>query len=355
MSKPLLLRTLAREGHPLARAEAQRATIDHVPGVAAFAERVRSTGHTALRRGVLRVMQINVGKLCNQTCKHCHVDAGPDRREVMTWATMEACLRALDACPTITTLDITGGAPEMNPHFQALVRAARARGKHVIDRCNLTILAAPGYAGLADFFAEQRVEIVASLPSVLADRTDAQRGDGVFEKSIAAMRLLNERGYGRSSGGNPGDLRLNLVYNPTGAFLPGNQASLEADYRRTLRERHAVEFDRLYTITNLPISRFLEYLERSGNLQEYMRQLHAAFNPATLDGLMCRETLSVGWDGRLFDCDFNQMLELAVDGALPRHIDQFVDGAFAEAAIVTGQHCYGCTAGSGSSCGGALL
>jgi radical SAM/Cys-rich protein len=169
------------------------------------------------------------------------------------------------------------------------------------------------------------------------------------------MRLLNERGYGRSSGGNPGDLRLNLVYNPTGAFLPGNQASLEADYRRTLRERHAVEFDRLYTITNLPISRFLEYLERSGNLEEYMRQLHAAFNPATLNGLMCRETLSVGWDGRLFDCDFNQMLELTVDGALPRHIDQFVDGAFAEAAIVTGQHCYGCTAGSGSSCGGALL
>jgi len=291
-----------------------------------------------------------VGKLCNQTCRHCHVDAGPDRRESMTRETMQACLDLITAAK-IPTLDITGGAPELNPHFRWLVAEARRLGCRVIDRCNLTILLVPGHADLAEFLAGQRVEVVASLPCYLAENADAQRGEGVFDRSIAALRRLNALGYGRPGG----DLPLSLVYNPLGPTLPPAQPGLEAAYRRELRARHGVEFTRLYTITNMPISRFLDDLVRAGRYDEYMATLVAAFNPAAVAGLMCRTTLSVGWDGRLHDCDFNQMLELGLAPGLPRHVRDVDPGLLGRRPIVTGQHCYGCTAGSGSSCGGAIF
>ena len=329
--------------------DAQRATLANESGVAPFARRLADAGHAPLRRAELEILQLNVGKLCNQTCAHCHVDAGPDRKEVMTRATMEQCLAALDRT-AIHTVDITGGAPELNPDFRWLVMQARSRGKHVIDRCNLTILTIASQRDLVEFLAANQVEVVASLPYFLAERTNAQRGDGVFERSIAGLQKLNAAGYGRPDS----SLALNLVFNPSGAFLPPKQAALEADFRRELRRRHGAEFNRLYTLTNLPISRFLEFLLETGNYAQYMERLANAFNPATVAGLMCRNTLSVAWDGELFDCDFNQMLELPPPNGAPRHIRDFDPAALDRAEISIGQHCYGCTAGAGSSCGGAL-
>ncbi len=295
----------------------------------------------------ITTFQINVGKLCNQTCRHCHVDAGPDRKEIMSRETAEQCVAAL-AKTDIPTIDITGGAPELNPHFRWLVERARELGRHVMNRCNLSVLLLPSQADLAEFLASHRVEIIASLPSYRADQTDSQRGDGIFEKSIEALRLLNRVGYGRPDSG----LILNLVYNPVGAFLPPKQAAIEAQFKKHLRAQYGIEFNRLYTITNMPISRFLEFLIESGNYDQYMTRLANAFNPAAAAGVMCRSTLSVGWDGMLYDCDFNQMLDLPVDHGAPSHIRDFDPIQLHRRQIVTRNHCYGCTAGSGSSCSG---
>ena len=342
-----IVTSLASRSDGLARAERQLELLDGT-GIPVFEAHLASNNLSPLEVEQVEVLQVNVGKLCNQTCAHCHVDAGPDRREVMTRETAEKVIEVLHRHP-IPTLDITGGAPELNPNFRWIVGEARALGRHVIDRCNLTILLTAPQADLIAFLAENDVEVIASLPSFRSAGTDAQRGAGVFEKSIEALRRLNAAGYGRGTG-----RQLNLVHNPVGAFLPGNQASLERDYRRELDSRHGVVFDHLYTITNMPISRFLEFLERSGNLQSYVELLVQSFNPAAVTGLMCRTYLSVGWDGRLYDCDFNQMLDLTVDRGAPDTLDLLLASGDLRRRVRTARHCFGCTAGSGSSCGGAL-
>jgi radical SAM/Cys-rich protein len=267
----------------------------------------------------------------------------------MSRETAEVCIRAL-AATEIPTVDITGGAPELNPNFRWLVEQARSLGRHVMDRCNLSVLLLPSQSGLAEFLAAHRVEVVASLPYFRAAQTDAQRGDGVYDKSIRALQQLNGLGYGREGSG----LTLNLVHNPVGAFLPPKQEAIEAQFRRELSRQHGIQFNHLYTITNMPISRFLEFLIETGNFEGYMERLANAFNPAAAAGVMCRYTLSVGWDGRLYDCDFNQMLDLPVADGVPRHIRDFNPEKLHRRTIVTANHCYGCTAGAGSSCGGAV-
>jgi len=340
--------TLYGEHHPLASPVEQLQVLNNPPRPQRpFDDALAGAGLFPLTASGIEVLQINVGKLCNQTCRHCHVDAGPDRREVMSRETMELCLAAL-ARTEIPTVDITGGAPELNPHFRWLVEQVRRLGRQVIDRSNLTVLLLPSQAGLAEFLARHEVEITASLPYYTAEATDAQRGEAVFSKSIEALRLLNSFGYGRDGS----SLRLNLVYNPVGAYLPPEQPAIEADFRNALLG-HGVVFHRLYTMTNMPISRYLEYLLRSGNYDRYMSKLIRAFNPRAAAGVMCRYTLSVGWDGALYDCDFNQMLALSTDHGAPEHIRDFDPGRLVSRRIVTGQHCYGCTAGCGSSCGGA--
>jgi radical SAM/Cys-rich protein len=333
---------------PLAAPDVQHGVLARLGLACEFDEAVAYSGQSPLRAAGIQVFQINVGKLCNQTCRHCHVDAGPDRRESMTRETMTLCLDALEKT-AIPTVDITGGAPELNPDFRWLVSECRARGRHVIDRCNLTVLELAGQRDLAAFLADQQVEIVCSLPHYRAPNTDRQRGEGVYEKSIAALKRLNALGYGQ---GAP-SLRLVLVTNPVGAYLPGTQASLEAEWKRELWRIHQVRFDALYCITNMPISRYLEWLIESGNLEGYMERLVSAFNPATVGGLMCRNTISIGWDGQLYDCDFNQMLDLGVATGAPAHIREFALDALEGRPIVVGRHCFGCTAGAGSSCGGA--
>jgi len=283
-------------------------------------------------------------------CRHCHVDAGPDRTDaMMPDEVVEQVIAAMQKSRA-HTVDITGGAPELHPRFRDLVEASVKAGKHVMDRCNLTILLLPRNAGLIDWFGARKVEIVASLPHYRRPSTDSQRGDGVFDKSMKAMRMLNEAGYGK---GDPAR-RLTLVSNPSGAFLGASQATLEKEWRTSLAREHGVTFDRLFVLNNMPISRFLEWLESSGNLEGYMQKLVAAFNPAAVAGVMCRNTLSVGWDGRLYDCDFNQMLDLEV--ALPEgpHIADFDEESWLKRDIVTARHCFGCTAGAGSSCGGQV-
>jgi radical SAM/Cys-rich protein len=339
-----LIPTLERRAHPLASTIRQRELLRELPLAATFEASTARAGHAPLRAAKLEVLQLNVGKKCNQTCRHCHVDAGPERRETMPDAVVEAALRRLEEW-AIPTLDVTGGAPELHPRFREIVARARALGRKVMDRCNLTITQVAGQHDLPEFLAGHRVEVVASLPHYAARSTDAQRGEGVFEQSIAALRRFNELGYGDGRSG----LVLNLVTNPVGAFLPGSQASLEREWKRELQRRHGVVFDRLFTITNMPIARFLDFLVESGNLAAYMEKLVAAFNPAAVAGLMCRNTLSVGWDGRLYDCDFNQMLELE----LPRTIFDVTLAELEGRAILVEPHCFGCTAGAGSSCGGA--
>ena len=295
------------------------------------------------------ILQVNVGKMCNMTCAHCHVDAGPDRREIMTRETIDHCLAAVESA-RIGTVDLTGGAPEMNPDFKYFVESARGLGAHVIDRCNLTILLANGFKDMAEFLSNHNVEIVASLPCYLEENADAQRGDGSFRKSIEALKLLNSFGYGT------GDDRhmLTLVYNPVGPSLPPNQADLEKAYRIELDKRYGIKFDRLFTITNMPISRYLEYLLDNDDYESYMAKLVEAFNPAAANGVMCRKMLSVGWDGLLFDCDFNQMLELPTSGEQPKHISDFNFESLSQRHIITGRHCFGCTAAAGSGCLGAI-
>ncbi len=303
-----------------------------------------------LRAVRIDTLQINVGKRCNQACKHCHVDAGPLRTEEMTRETAELVVAALARSPGIATLDITGGAPELNPNFRYLAQSAHALGRHVIDRCNFTVLFVPGQEDTARFLANHQVEIVASLPYYMAERTDAQRGGGVFAQSLEALHLLNGLGYGQPGSG----LTLNLVYNPTGAFLPPAQAAIEAEYRVELARRYGIVFNHLFTITNMPIARFRHFLERTGNYAPYLAKLSAAFNPAAAASVMCRTMVSVGYDGLLYDCDFNQMLDLTVEAASPQHIRDLDADTLARRRIVTDDHCLGCTAGAGSSCGGAV-
>jgi radical SAM/Cys-rich protein len=343
-------RSLLGEGHPLAVVEAQRNVLRPEGRFRPFEDALRSSELAPLRALGIETFQMNLGKLCNQTCKHCHVDAGPDRTEVMSRATMDACLRAL-ASTDIPCVDLTGGAPELNPDFRWLLERIEQLGRHVMDRCNLTVLELPSFRDLPELFARQRVEVVASLPYYLARNTDSQRGQGVFETSIAALRRLNALGYGQEGSG----LALNLVYNPTGAFLPPRQDAVEPEFKRELSRRHGVVFNRLYVITNMPINRFLEFLLRTGQYEAYMQRIVQAYNPTAATGVMCRTTLSVGWDGTLYDCDFNQMLELPVGPGQPRNIADFDLARLAGRIIQTSLHCYGCTAGAGSSCTGEVV
>lgn len=345
-----VLPTLQKQHAPLASGAEQQATLATVPLARSFKEALAQSSLYPLRAIGVDILQINVGKKCNQTCRHCHVDAGPDRTEMMPRDVMEKCLEVL-ATTDIPTVDITGGAPELHPDFREFVARSHAIGKHVMDRCNLTILLLPNYSDLPEFFAEHQVEVICSLPHYRAKQTDSQRGEGVFDESIEALRRLNAVGYGKPGSG----LVVNLVMNPVGAFLPGNQTSLEREWKRELKHRHGIVFNNLYTITNMPISRFLEWLEESDNLEGYMTRLVNAFNPGAALGVMCRNTLSVGWDGQLYDCDFNQMLELGVAGDVPRSILDFDIAQIRHREIVVGPHCFGCTAGAGSSCGGATV
>jgi radical SAM/Cys-rich protein len=305
----------------------------------------------SLRRGRPEILQVNVGKLCNLTCVHCHVNAGPKRKEIMTHETIDRVLEWLSKTE-IPVVDLTGGAPEMIPDFRYFIERVRtlASPRHVIDRCNLTILLDPGYEELPDFLAKHRVEIVASMPCYTPKNVNAQRGEGVFDGSIAALQLLNSLGYGIDS-----ELPLHLVYNPVGAFLPGPQDDLEADYKRELFSHFGIVFNKLYSITNMPIGRFAAFLRHNHQLQEYMELLANAFNPTTIDGLMCRNTISVGWRGEVYDCDFNQQLDMQWMNGRPLFLWDIDPDKIDNREIATGNHCFGCTAGAGSSCAGAVL
>jgi len=340
---PRAAQSLRRRHAPLAAPAEQLKLLNRIP--------LRAEFHALapqLAPARLEVFQVNLGKLCNMTCRHCHVDAGPDRTDaMMDDATVEQVIAALRTT-SAHTVDLTGGAPELHPRFRDVVQAAFDAGKHVMDRCNLTVLLLPRNAGLVDWLAERNVEIVASLPHYRRPNTDAQRGEGVFERSLRALRILNAAGYGK---GDP-QRRLTLVSNPAGAFLGASQSSVEREWHEGLQRNFGLTFDRLFVLNNMPIARFLEWLQDTGNLEAYMERLVNAFNPASVAGLMCRNTLSVGWDGRLYDCDFNQMLELELEANAGTHIRDFDERAWGRRSIVTARHCFGCTAGAGSSCGG---
>ncbi|MCL5668445.1 MAG: arsenosugar biosynthesis radical SAM protein ArsS [Gammaproteobacteria bacterium] len=312
---------------------------------------IKNTFFPPLKRARLTTLQVNLGYLCNQQCTHCHVNAGPKRKELMSRATVEQVLCYLRAAK-ITTLDVTGGAPEMNPHFRELVSAARSQGVRVMDRCNLTILEQPGYEDMAQFLADHQVEVVASLPCYLEDNVDKQRGDGVFQSSLRALQKLNRLGYAAADNA----LTLDLVHNPVGPYLPPSQAALEQDYKRELFDRYGIVFNHLYTITNMPIKRFAAELKKAGQYEQYMELLQGAHQDTNLAGVMCRSLISVDWQGYVYDCDFNQMLglPLRLNGKARMHISELMDTGMEGRPIVIGDHCYGCTAGQGSSCGGAL-
>lgn len=345
------MKTLLRQHDPLASSDRQLEILSGcASGGAPFEQRLAKHGLLPLKPTGIEILQVNVGKQCNQTCRHCHVDAGPDRKEMMSRETFEQCLEVLRKNP-VSTVDITGGAPEIHPLFRWFVEACASLKKTIMVRCNLTIiLSNRKFHDLPDFYKRNNVRLICSLPFYNADRTDRQRGDGVFDHSIKALEMLNTAGYGMEGTG----LELDLVYNPAGAFLPADQLSLEKQFKERLLADHGIRFNRLFTITNMPISRFLHFLIQSGNLDGYMEKLATSFNPSAARGVMCRSTLSVGWDGALYDCDFNQMLDLRVGGNAPKHISHFDAGLLAEREIVINQHCFGCTAGAGSSCGGAI-
>lgn len=349
-----MIKSLRAEHNILADAIVQQEILAHGRtgefSLVPFQQKLLESKLFPLLPSALEIMQVNVGKMCNQVCKHCHVDAGPDRKEIMTRDTMLQCLQALENNPGLQVVDLTGGAPELNPDFRWFVDEIKKLRRHVIVRCNLTIIVAnKKYHDLPAFYKSNKIEVVSSLPFYTQDRTDRQRGPGVFNDSIKALQMLNEAGYGIEGTG----LILNLVYNPAGAFLPPSQDALTREYKNALKSRYNISFTNLYAITNLPISRFLDYLLQTGNYEQYMEKLATAFNPAAAANVMCRNTISVGWDGYLYDCDFNQMLELKVDHAL-NHISQFNDESLQRRHIVIGQHCFGCTAGAGSSCGGTV-
>lgn len=304
-----------------------------------------------LKRQVIETLQINVGKLCNQACHHCHVEAGPTRTENMTEETVDRIIELMRLSPELKTIDLTGGAPEMNKYFKKLVMAARSMNLEVIDRCNLTIFYEPGYEDIPQFLKDQQVHVIASLPCYTKGNVDKQRGRGVFDKSIEGLKKLNSLGFGIDGTG----LKLDLVYNPGGAFLPGDQKKLENDYKRELKQYFNLEFNQLYTITNMPIKRFLDDLNRQGKYVEYMDLLVNNFNPHAATSVMCKSLISIGWDGDVYDCDFNQMLEIPASSKKTTlwDITNFED--FKNKSIALADHCYGCTAGVGSSCGGALV
>ena len=315
-----------------------------------FAEKLGAHS-LSLRRTRPEILQVNVGKLCNLTCMHCHVNAGPKRKEIMTRETIDRIINWL-AKTDIPTVDLTGGAPEMISDFRYFIERVKAvePSRHMIDRCNLTILLEPGHKGLAEFLATNKVEIIASMPCYSAQNVNAQRGDGVFEGSIKALQLLNSLGYGYDP-----ELPLHLVYNPVGPFLPPAQEELEADFKRELDAHFGIAFNKLLTITNLPIGRFASYLRRSKTLEEYMQLLISVFNPATVSGLMCRNTISVGWRGEVYDCDFNQQLGMQWKNSTPIFLWDVDPESLENREIMTGDHCFGCTAGAGSGCGGAIV
>ena len=315
-----------------------------------FKDKIAETGNAPLKPKKLEILQLNLGYICNQVCSHCHVDAGPDRKEIMTKETMEQCLEVIKTTKA-HTLDLTGGAPEMNPNFRWFVEEASKAGiKDFIVRSNLTIiLANKKYHDLPEFFKKYKVHVVSSLPFYKREKTDKQRGNGVFDKSIKALQMLNAAGYAQ-----PGtNLKLDLVYNPAGAFLPTNQEALQKDFKKALKEDFNIDFDNLFAITNLPISRFLEYLIASENYEDYMYALVEAYNPAAVESVMCTNTISISWDGWLYDCDFNQMLALKVDSKV-QHISEYNEDLLNNREIRISQHCYGCTAGAGSSCQGTV-
>ncbi len=345
------MKSLLAMKNALADAGHQVDVLEHQHKFPLFTDKLQDIGLFPLKPTAPEILQVNVGKMCNQVCKHCHVDAGPDRKEIMTRETMQQCLDVLHNVSSFTTVDLTGGAPEMNPHFRWFVEEISKLQRHIIVRCNLTIiLANKKFHDLPQFFKYHKVEVVSSLPSYTKDRTDRQRGDGVFEDSIKALQMLNEVGYSKDGTG----LILNLVYNPAGAFLPPAQVSLELEYKHELKKEFGIDFNHLYVITNMPISRYLDYLLVSGNYEMYMQKLVSSFNPSAAENVMCRNTISVGWDGLLYDCDFNQMLDLKVDCNTSTHLSQFNINEINNRNIVLNQHCYGCTAGAGSSCGGSV-
>jgi radical SAM/Cys-rich protein len=316
-----------------------------------FAKKIGETGQFPLRPKKLEILQINLGYMCNQVCEHCHVDAGPDRKEIMTKETMLQCLEVIKNT-NATTLDLTGGAPEMNPNFRWFVNEASKAGiKDFIVRSNLTIIRAnKKYYDLPEFFKKHNIHVVSSMPHWTRGKTDKQRGSGVFDKSIKALQDLNAQGYGLSKS----NLKLDLVYNPSGAFLPGDQVSMERDFKNALLEDFGIQFNNLFTITNLPVSRFLDYLIASGNYEDYMYSLVDAYNPSAVQNVMCTNTISVSWDGYLYDCDFNQMLKLKVASSV-KHISEYNEEVLNNRTIIISQHCYGCTAGAGSSCQGTVI
>lgn len=341
-------KSLSAQKHELSEVDRQLKLLKEA-NLTPFQEKLAESNLFPLSTTKLENFQINVGKMCNQVCKHCHVDAGPDRKEIMTRETMQLCLDAIDKTEC-STVDLTGGAPEMNPDFRWFVEQLSEKGVQILVRCNLTIIVAnKKYNDLPEFFKKHKVQVVSSLPYFTSSKTDAQRGDGVFDKSITALKMLNDVGYGKEGTG----LKLDLVYNPSGAFLPPDQASLQADFKKKLKERFDIDFNELYAITNLPISRYLEYLVASDNYEGYMHKLVDAYNPTAAANVMCRNTISVGWDGYIFDCDFNQMLDLKV-AAKSQHLKDFDLDALNNRSVIVNQHCYGCTAGAGSSCGGTV-
>lgn len=341
------MKTLSAQKHLYSNTHAQIEVLEGT-NIPSFKDRIAPFVYNPLASTNTDILQVNMGKMCNQTCAHCHVDAGPDRKEIMTKETMQLCLDAVEK-GNIKVVDLTGGAPEMNPHFRWFVAELTKRDVNVMVRCNLTIIVAnPKYNDLPEFYKKHKVEIISSLPHFSKIRTDAQRGEGVFEKSMKALKMLNEVGYGIEGSG----LHLNLVFNPSGAFLPPTQSSLERDFKERLQRQHGVTFNSLFAITNMPISRFLDYLIQSDNYDSYMVELSNAFNPMAVEGVMCKNTLSVGWDGCIYDCDFNQMLEMKSHHV--EHIRDFDKEQLNGRTIKTGKHCYGCTAGAGSSCGGEI-
>lgn len=316
-----------------------------------FSEQLKASNQFPLKPSKIEIFQLNIGYMCNQVCKHCHVDAGPDRKEMMSKAHLKKCIEIVKN-NDIPTVDITGGAPEMHPDFRWFVKELSLAGvKEIIVRSNLTIMRAnKKYYDLPQFFKDNKVHVISSLPFYQSGKTDAQRGKGVFNDSIDALQMLNNIGYGIENS----QLKLDLVYNPVGAFLPGDQSQLEQEFKRNLKTDYDVSFNQLYTITNIPISRFLEYLIASDNYEEYMEKLVLAFNPTAVEGVMCRNTISVDWDGYMYDCDFNQMLALKVDLKKGNHINNFDIEKLESREIIINQHCYGCTAGAGSSCQGTV-
>jgi radical SAM/Cys-rich protein len=344
MTKSLLARQ-----HSLANTTTQIEVLEGTE-LTPFQQSLQASNLYPLTPTNITTLQINIGKMCNQVCVHCHVDAGPDRKEIMTTSTMQQCLDVLANNPGFTTVDLTGGAPEMNPNFRWFVTEIKKLQKHIIVRCNLTIIKAnKKYYDLPHFFKEHNIEVVSSLPFYTKDRTDRQRGNGVFENSIAALQMLNSVGYGISNSG----LVLNLVYNPAGAFLPASQDSLEKDFKASLLKDFNIQFNNLFAITNLPISRYLDWLLQTNNYEKYMQKLISAYNPLAAANVMCRSTISVSWDGYLYDCDFNQMLDLKL-ACKAKHLNDYDATLIQNRDITIGQHCYGCTAGAGSSCGGSV-